>query len=191
MAKKDIIEMSFREVKRLKAVHEAMAGHITQKAAALMMGVCERQARRLVRAVREEGGLGVVHKGRGRASNRRLPNKVKDKVISLYKGKYHGFGPLLASEKLLKLDGIKLSDETLRLWLVESGDWQKARKRKIHRQWRSARRILARWFNGCSQHDWLEAEPRNGLNGLHRRCQQQRYAGFTIDDRQWTVSRGM
>ena len=157
MAKKDIIEMSFREVKRLKAVHEAMAGHITQKAAALMMGVCERQARRLVRAVREEGGLGVVHKGRGRASNRRLPNKVKDKVISLYKGKYHGFGPLLASEKLLELDGIKLSDETLRLWLMESGDWQKARKRKIHRQWRERKAYFGEMVQmDGSHHDWLE-----------------------------------
>lgn len=157
MAGKDIIEMSLREVKRLKAVQEAIDGHITQKAAALMMGVCERQARRLVRVVREQGGVGIVHKARGRPSNRKTPDSVKDKTISLYKGKYRGFGPLLASEKLKEIDDIEVSDETLRRWLIESGDWRKARKRKTHRQWRQRKECFGEMLQmDGSHHDWLE-----------------------------------
>lgn len=157
MADKDIIEMSLREVKRLKAVHEAMEGHITQRAAALMMGVSERQSRRLVRAVRAQGDRGVVHKGRGRTSNRRMPDKIKDRVISLYRGKYLGFGPVLASEKLMEMDGVRLSDETLRKWLITAGLWEKRRKRPSHRQWRERKACFGEMVQmDGSHHDWLE-----------------------------------
>ncbi|MBI5971577.1 MAG: helix-turn-helix domain-containing protein, partial [Deltaproteobacteria bacterium] len=76
MAGGDIIYMSLKKLKRLKVMQEAIDGHITQKAAASVVGLSERQARRLVKAVREEGGGGVVHKARGRPSNRRTPEKV-------------------------------------------------------------------------------------------------------------------
>ena len=157
MAGEDIICMSLREVKRLKAVHEAMAGHITQKAAASMMGLSERQARRLVRAIREQGDMGIVHKGRGTPSNRKTPGKLRDKVISLCKDKYRGFGPVLASEKLLELDGIAISDETLRKWLMAAGLWRKRRKRSCHRQWRPRKERFGEMLQmDGSHHDWLE-----------------------------------
>ena len=65
-----------------------------------------------------------------------MPKKIKDKVIDIYRKQYVGFGPLLASEKLLEIDGIQVQDETLRKWLIESGDWKKTRKGRRHRQWR-------------------------------------------------------
>lgn len=157
MVEKDIICMRLREVTRLKAVQEAIGWRITQKAAACMMGVSERQARRLVRAVREEGGAGIVHKGRGRPSNRKTPDKVRDEVMSLCKGRYRGFGPLLASEKLLELDGVKVSDETLRKWLITAGLWEKRRKRAKHREWRQRKECFGEMVQmDGSHHDWLE-----------------------------------
>jgi len=129
MAGKDIIAMSLRDLKRLKVIQEAIEKQITQKIAASLTGLSERQIRRLVRSVREEGEKGVVHKSRGRPSNRRISLKVKEKVLRLYRKKYADFGPTLASEKLLELDGIRLSDETLRLWLLDAGLWKKRRKR--------------------------------------------------------------
>lgn len=157
MDRKDIICMSLREVKRLKAVYEAIGGHITQKAAALIMGVCERQARRLVRAVRLRGDEGIVHKGRGMTSRRRMPEKVKERVVSLYKDKYQGFGPLLASEKLKEIDGVNISDETLRRWLMEAGLWENRRRRAKHRQWRQRKECFGEMLQmDGSHHDWLE-----------------------------------
>lgn len=157
MAGKDIIEMRLKELKRLKLVHRSIDGQITQKTAAEMVGLCERQIRRIVKAVREDGDAGVVHRGRGRPSNRRVSDKVKKKVVRLYKKKYLGFGPTLASEKLQEMDGIKLSDETLRLWLLEAGLWKKKRKISRHRRWRPRKECLGEMVQmDGSHHDWLE-----------------------------------
>ncbi len=157
MVGKDIIRMSLREVRRLKAVHEIRKGHITQKAAALMLYLSERQVRRLVRAVKKEGDLGVVHKSRGRRSNRKKPDKMRFKVLSLYCKRYKGFGPTLASEKLLERDGVQVSNETLRQWLLEAGFWVKKRKRSCHRRWRERKACLGEMVQmDGSHHDWLE-----------------------------------
>src|SRR4030066_405737 len=75
-------------------------------------------------------------RGRGRPSNRKIPDQLKDKVIKLYRKSYKDFGPTLASEKLLERDGVSISDETLRGWLIEAGDWKKVRKTRGDRQWR-------------------------------------------------------
>src|SRR3990172_1134356 len=149
--------MSLKELKRLKAIQEALNGHITQKAAALVVGLSERQVRRLIRAVREEGDREIVHKARGRPSNRRTREKVKDKTLSLYRRKYPDFGPTLASEKLLELDDIEISKETLRGWLIGAGLWEKKRKRSSHRRWRQRKGCFGEMIQmDGSHHDWLE-----------------------------------
>ncbi len=146
MVGKDILRMSLREVKRLKVVNEIRKGHITQKAAASMLGLSERQVRRLVRVVKKEGDQGVIHKNRGRRSNRKRPDKIRSKVLSLYCKRYKGFGPTLATEKLLERDGLQLSNETLRKWLIEAGLWFKKRKRSGHRRWRERKECFGeRW----------------------------------------------
>jgi len=157
MVGKDIIRMSLRELMRLKAVHEVRKKHITQKAAASMLCLSERQVRRLVMAVKKEGDAGVVHKNRGRRSNRKKPDKMRSKVLSLYSKRYKGFGPTLATEKLFERDGIKLSDETLRQWLLEAGLWVKRRKRSCHKQWRERKECFGEMVQmDGSHHDWLE-----------------------------------
>lgn len=157
MTGKDIIEMSMKELKRLKVIQEAIEGQITQKAASAMIGLSERQARRLIRAVRQEGERGVVHRSRGRPSNRRIPGKIKNKALQQYRKKYRDFGPTLATEKLMELDGIKVSAETLRQWLLEGGLWQKRRKRSLHRRWRPRKDCFGQMVQmDGSHHDWLE-----------------------------------
>lgn len=157
MAGKDMIVMSIREVKRLKALQSVIDRQITQHTAATMLGLSERQVRRLVKVVREQGDSGIVHASRGRPSNRRIPEEVRGRVLSLYQGRYPDFGPTLATEKLLECDGIKISDETLRRWLVEAGIWKKKRKRSSYRQWRQRRECFGQMVQmDGSHHDWLE-----------------------------------
>ncbi|HDK41549.1 MAG TPA: helix-turn-helix domain-containing protein, partial [Nitrospirae bacterium] len=64
MTGKDIIRMSVKELKRLKIIQEAIGGQITQKTAGSIIGVTERQIRRMTKAVREEGEKGIIHKSR-------------------------------------------------------------------------------------------------------------------------------
>jgi transposase len=157
MARKDIVVMSYGEVKRLKAVQSVIDRHITQHMAATMLGLSERQVRRLVKGVREQGDSGIIHASRGRPSNRRIPEEVRGRVLSLYQGRYPDFGPTLATEKLFECDGIKISDETLRRWLVEAGIWKKRRKRSGFRQWRPRKECFGQMVQmDGSHHDWLE-----------------------------------
>lgn len=157
MAGKDILQMSQRELTRLHIIHKAIEGLLKQKEAAEMLLLSSRQIRRLIKKVREEGDIGITHKSRGKLSNRSLPKKIKDKVIGLYRQKYEGFGPLLASEKLLEQTGITVNDETLRKWLIESGDWEKVRKSRKHRQWRERKHYFGEMIQiDGSHHDWFE-----------------------------------
>jgi hypothetical protein len=130
---------------------------MTQKQAAFLLGLSERQVRRLVKVVRECGDGGLVHGGRDRPSNRRLPETIKVRVLKLYRGKYGDFGPTLASEKLLEVDGIDLSRETLRQWLLAAGLWQKRRRHRDHRQWRERKECFGELVQlDGSHHAWLE-----------------------------------
>lgn len=157
MAGKDIISMSFGEVRRLKVVQSAIDRKTTQKAAALMLGLSERQVRRLVRSVRDKGDSGIIHGLRGGPSQRRFPDEVRERVLSLYRERYPDFGPTLAGEKLLELDGIRISDETLRKWLLEAGFWKKRRRGSIHRRWRQRKECFGEMVQlDGSHHDWLE-----------------------------------
>ena len=94
---------------------------------------------------------------RGLPSNRRICDETKEKVLALYRKQYFDFGPTLATEKLLELDGIWLSDETMRKWLIEAGLWQKKRTRSVHRHWRARRSCFGEMVQlDGSHHDWLE-----------------------------------
>jgi transposase-like protein len=78
-------------------------------------------------------------------------------VIQLYREQYADFGPTLASEKLLERDGIRVSDETLRRWLLEEGDWKKRRRHRGHRQWRERKSHEGEMVQmDGSHHDWFE-----------------------------------
>lgn len=157
MAGKDIIMARQKELKRLHVIHKALEGAITQAEAARLTGLSERQIRRIVKRIQQEGDSGIVHKSRGIQSNRSKPQKLKDRMAELYRQKYMGFGPTLTAEKLSEADGINLSDETVRKWLIEAGLWQKKRKHKTHRQWRPRKEYSGEMVQmDGSHHKWFE-----------------------------------
>ena len=88
---------------RLKVLHEVKGGHLTQKAAAGRLGMGDREVRRLLVRIAEEGDAGVVHGLRGKASNRRLPGSLRARALKLVKAKYRDFGPTLATEENLRV----------------------------------------------------------------------------------------
>ena len=79
--------------------------------------------------LQEEGDQGIIHRLRGQPSNRRLPAELRQQVLAEYRQSYHGFGPTFACEKLAE-QGLKVSHDTLRRWLIEEGLWQGQRKRE-------------------------------------------------------------
>jgi len=157
VADKDMITMSRREAKRLHILHQALERTLTQREAAGLMGLSDRQVRRLIQRLRAAGEEGICHRARGRPSNHRIPKRVKARALRLFRDQYRDFNLTHATEKLEEVHGIPLHAETLRLWLRAAGiPYQKRRARK-HRQWRErkAHRGALVQIDG-SHHAWFE-----------------------------------
>ena len=157
MAGEDMIMARQGELRRLHVIEKVLEGMIKQVEAAEILSLSGRQIRRIVKRIRREGSRGIVHRSRGRPSNRRISDQMRERVIQLYRTQYKGFGPTLATEKLLERDGIGISDETLRGWLIEAGEWERVRRRKKHREWRERKHRYGEMVQmDGSHHDWLE-----------------------------------
>jgi len=157
MAGEDIIMMTQGELKKLHIVKKAIDKAITQAEAARIVEITTRQVRRIIKRIRLQGDKGIIHKSRGRPSNRALPERIKDKALKLCREKYHDFGPTLASEKLFERDKIKVNDETLRLWFIQENIGYRTRKKRPHRQWRQRKACYGEMVQmDGSHHDWFE-----------------------------------
>ena len=157
MTGEDMMMVRQGELRRLHVIQKVLEKVLKQRGAAEILSLSGRQIRRIVKRIRSEGGRGVIHKSRGRRSNRRISDLTKEKVIKLYRAQYKDFGPTLASEKLLERDRIQISDETLRGWLIEAGDWQRIRKKRKHRQWRERKPHYGEMVQmDGSHHEWFE-----------------------------------
>ncbi len=157
MAREDIIMLDVEELRRLKVIHVVLGKKMNQVEAGDLLGLTDRQVRRIAGRVKQEGDKGICHRARGKRSNRSIAEEIRNRIITLYRDRYAGFGPTLAAEKLEEIDEIKISDETLRLWLKESGIPYKKRKRKPHRQWRERRGHPGEMVQmDGSHHDWFE-----------------------------------
>jgi len=165
---KDRIEMSQRERDILKTMALVMSGKRTQAEAGRLIGRSDRQVRRLLRRLEACGDAGVIHRLRGRPSNNRFDVSKRDRALALCRTKYAGFGPTLAAEKLREDDGIEVSVETLRGWMLCAGLWQRKRHRDRHRQRRERRSCFGEMVQAdASEHDWLEGRgPMLSLVGL-------------------------
>jgi Homeodomain-like domain len=150
------IEMSQRERDRLKVLHGVQQGQFTQAKAAQLLGLTVRQVRRLQERHQQLGDAGLVHRLRGKPSNRQLDAKLRKRVLAEYRKHYTGFGPTLACEKLAEQD-LHVSPDTLRRWLLAEGLWQRQRRRDTHRQRRPRRSCFGELVQmDTSLHDWTE-----------------------------------
>ena len=157
MAREDMITMSRREVKRLHMLHQTLERKVTQREAAALMGLSDRQVRRLIQRLRTEGDAGICHRARGKASNHRIPKRVKARALTLFRAAYSDFNLVHATEKLGEVHGIRIHAETLRLGLQAAGIPYKKRRARRHRQWRERKAHCGELVQiDGSHHDWFE-----------------------------------
>lgn len=156
MAEGEEIRMSMKEARRVGVIQRVLDKSLTRVKAGEILGLCTRQIRRVVKRYKEEGEKGLIHKLRGRSSSHR--RKDRDKILRIYKERYHDFKPLFASEKLFEIEKIKISHETLRKWLLSSGDkYDWIRKERPHKKWRERKECFGEMVQmDGSEHDWLE-----------------------------------
>src|ERR1700680_212798 len=122
------IALSKQERDRLRVLHEVKQKHLTQVEAALRLKVTDRHVRRMLIRMGERGDGGIVHGLRGQPSNRKLAAGWEQKILARVRHRYADFGPTLAAEHLAQ-DGLRVSRETLRKWMIQQQLWRPRRQR--------------------------------------------------------------
>ena len=151
------LTMSQKERTRLGVMQEIKANKISLVAASQVLRVGYRQMKRIWGRYQQEGDKGLVHRSRGRVSNRAKAGEFRQGVLERYEARYAGFGPTLACEHLKAEDGLEVDHETLRRWLMAQGSWSLQRRRQKHRQWRERKACFGELVQmDGSHHDWFE-----------------------------------
>ncbi len=153
-----VMQMSERELARLRVLIDLSDRRVTVEAAGTLMGVGRRQVYRLRRAFVAAGPVALASRKRGRASNHRHGETFRRTVLALVREHYPDFGPTLAAEKLAARHGVRLGVETLRQWMMADGLWVDRRHRlPSPHQPRRRRECLGELVQiDGSEHAWFE-----------------------------------
>jgi hypothetical protein len=151
------IALSQQERERLKILHEVKQKHLTQVEAARRLKLTDRHVRRMLIRIGERGDGGIVHRLRGRPSNRKLAAALEQKILARVRQRYADFGPTLAGEHLAQ-DGLRVSRETLRKWMIQAALWRpRSRRGKAVHVWRERRASFGELvMQDSSPFPWLE-----------------------------------
>jgi hypothetical protein len=131
--------LSQRERDRLKVLHDVKQKHLTQVEGARRLKVSDRHVRRLLWGLQKRGDAALIHGLRGQPSNHKLAAGYEQKILGRVRQRYADFGPTLAAEHLAQ-EGLLVSRETLRKWMVQAALWRPRRQRvkRVH-VWRERR----------------------------------------------------
>lgn len=152
------VDLSMRDIDRLKIIHEVLKGHLRQGQAARQLGLSRRQVIRLCHRVQQEGNRGIVHRLHGQPSNHQQDVTTLEQALSaLHDSRYDGFGPTLANEKLKALYGLEVSTSALRKVMLQTDLWTSRTYAFKHRAWRERRACVGELVQlDGSDHDWFE-----------------------------------
>ncbi len=153
-----VVQMSDRELTRLRVMVDLVDKRITADAAATLMRLGRRQVFRLRRAFESDGPSALASRKRGRPGNRQHGETFRRTVLALVREQFVDFGPTLAAEKLLERDGLRIGVETLRQWMMADGLWIDRRHRlPSPHQPRRRRDCLGELVQiDGSEHAWFE-----------------------------------
>ncbi len=153
----ETFSMSLKERRRLEALSRVQAEELTLVEASELLGLSYRQTKRSWARYQQDGDAGLVHRGRGRLSNRRSDEAKKQRAVALYQERYSDYGPTLAAECLASEEGLTVAVSTLRRWLTDSSLWRRRRRRRVHRSRRPRRLHRGELVQmDGSFHDWFE-----------------------------------
>lgn len=178
------IALSQRERDRLHVLHEVQRKQLTQSEAAGRLKISDRQIRRLLVGLRKRGDRAVLHGLRGRPSNRRYVVRFEQQILTRVRQRYADFGPTLAAEHLAQ-EGLAVSRETLRKWMVKASLWHPRTQRvKTIHVWRERRASFGELvMQDSSPFRWLEERgPACQLIAVLDDATSRFYARFTEHD---------
>jgi transposase len=150
--------LSQKELQRVAVISSCVKGELACARAAWLLDLTPRHVKRLKSRLRQGGEGALAHASRGRPSHRRLPQRVRDRILLLARTTYAGFNDHHLCEKLVEQQGLSLGRETLRRLLRSAGIGSPRKRRApTHRQRRLARaREGEMLLLDASLHRWLQ-----------------------------------
>src|ERR1700684_1953035 len=110
-----------KELQRVGVITSCVKGDRACARAASLLNLTPRHVKRLKSRLRQGGEAALAHASRGRPSQRRLPERVRDRLLHLARTTYAGFNDHHLCEKLVEKEGFSLGRETLRRLLRSAG----------------------------------------------------------------------
>ena len=131
----DGLTLSSKDEQRAIVLGQVSVGVLGILEAAALIGVGERQVRRLLVAYQTSGPRGIVHGNRGRAPAHATPPEERARVIELATTRYEGVNHAHLAELLAAREGLDLSRPTLHRILAAEGvrSPKPQRRRSRHR----------------------------------------------------------
>ena len=154
----ELLPMSKKELSRVEVLERMKAKKMSQKKGAEALGLSVRQVRRLQKKYTQKGAAGLIHQGRGKPSNNRLPTEIKQEAINLLRSLYSDFGPTFAHEKLVEHHGLHLSAGSVRQIMIREKLWlPRGAKKIVTHQMRERRACFGELVQiDGSPHLWFE-----------------------------------
>lgn len=165
--RKEIFNMTQKEISRLRVINQTIDRVITIREAARILNLSERQVLRLKKGVVNQGPAFIIHKNRGRKPKHAICDEIKKKVVELKKSKYEEANFAHFKELLEEREGICLSYSSVHRTLTSSGikSPKKHRKRKVHhRRKRKPQKGLLVQID-ASPHEWIIGGGKFALHG--------------------------
>jgi transposase len=156
----ETIRLGAEPRRRAVVLAQVLEGTLTVRQAAVVLGVSERQAKRLKAAYRAGGPAALVHGNTGRPPWQALPAGARARVVALARGKYAGLNHQHLTEKLAEAEGLVLGRSTVRRLLLEAGLTSPRPRRAPRHRGRRERMPRAGMLLQAdgSRHRWLGPE---------------------------------
>src|SRR3990172_5438536 len=123
------LTMSSKEAPRPGLLKAVLKGKLTNQEVARALRLSVRQVRRLRRRYEQAGLRGLVHRLRGRPSNRRLAVALRERLIALMTTTYVGLNDLHLTDKPRERVALALSCSSVRRIRLELRRPAKHRRR--------------------------------------------------------------
>jgi transposase len=148
-----------RMMKAQEVILKAAAGKLKWWEAAEIMGVTDRTMRRWRERLNEDGYSGLWDYRKRSPSPKRVPMKMVEEVLQLYREKYFDFNVQHFHEKLRELHGIELSYSWVKTALQTAGLVKRRKKPGSHRKRRPRRPLPGMMLHiDGSEHRWFGDE---------------------------------
>jgi transposase len=148
-------DVSENEYRRSIVLRRVDSGALSLEQATRILNLSYRQLKRVWKRYREEGDTGLVHRSKGKPSNRAFQDDLRREILRQYRECPVNVGPTRFAGRLAE-QGITIDHETLRRWLLDSGSWKRRRNRPSGRQAESGASGFGEKLWLTSLHDaWL------------------------------------